>query len=280
MLSDINHNNVKNIYGNKANSLNKLIALGYKAPNGFVISTWEYANFLKKNNLFNFIKKQINNANLKSIESLNSVYKEISIHFAQSNFSNKVQDQVSSFIKNLSSKKFAIRSSSSYEDMPDASFAGQYNTYLNVSIEDIFSKIKLCYSSLYKPGAIMYRNIKRIPIHVEMAVIIQEMIQPEFAGILFTVSPQKRNCLVIELASGLGEKVVSGSVSPNRYYINRENYKLICLEEKEHFDQSYLKMMVTMALDIEKKFNYPQDIEFAIKNNNIYILQSRNITSL
>lgn len=205
----------------------------------------------------------------------------------------------------------AVRSSASAEDLQIASFAGLYATYLYInSEENLFKRITDCWHSLYSVPAKAYRQRMNIPAHdLKMAVIVQTMIDPKSAGILFTDYPypgRDKNVIIVESNWGCGETVVSGQVTPDRFVVSKDqNYsvlekisgeKEVVLQggklkspaqntlEKQEEDFSLiddeLKRLCRLGDKIERHFGYPQDIEWALTNDKkIFILQSRPITT-
>ena len=113
-----------------------------------------------------------------------------------------------------------------------------------------------------------------------MAVIVQKMINADYGGVAFTIDPIEKKNILIEIVKGGGEKLVSGEVTPNTYHINRHDFSIEQKETTFDFDEKLLRDISKSALKIEKLFNYPQDIEFCLNDNKIFILQSRPITTL
>lgn len=186
-------------------------------------------------------------------------------------------------LKKLEKDKVAVRSSANCEDQINSSFAGQFETYLGVFKDKIFDKIKQCWVSVFTEQVFTYCNFHQIDFSsIKMAVIIQEMIMAEKGGVIFTrdVFNHNKDKVIIETAKGLGEKVVSGLVNPQRMIFSKEKKK--CIEgaiglEKQVLTLNEAEKLFKIALKIEKIFGQPQDIEWAIENNIIYILQSRPI---
>ena len=203
----------------------------------------------------------------------------------------------------------AVRSSATAEDLPTASFAGQQSTYLNIYGENALIKaIKDCWASLFEPRAIYYRvqnNFEHMK--VGLAAVVQMMVQSERAGVIFTVDPlyQDPSILSIEAGYGLGEVVVSGQVTPDTYRVDKESFNLIDkniskqtwmiakikgenrhvnikeeMQDKQKLSDTEIKDLARLAAKIEQHYNFPQDIEYAIEKGNIYIVQSRPITTL
>ena len=176
---------------------------------------------------------------------------------------------------------FAIRSSATVEDLAKASFAGQYDTFLNIKKQDVIKHVKKCWDSINTERAQFYRKQHKIKGKILMAVIVQEMVKADFAGIVFTIDPVHKKNILIETAPGLGEAIVSGKLTPNDYFVDRTTFEIVDKKiNTKELDKKIIKELAKTSLEIEKLFASPQDIEFATKNNQIFILQSRPITTL
>ena len=185
--------------------------------------------------------------------------------------------ELDSFLKE--DKKYAVRSSGIDEDSKTSSFAGIYDSYLNVKKDDVINKIFEVYNSAFSKRAIDYRTINNLNTeNIKMSVIIQEMIDADFAGVINTINPITNNPdeIVICVDEGLGEKIVDGSSDGSVYNVNGKN---ITLNGKNILNKKKIKKLVEFTKVIQNKTNRFQDIEFAIKNNKIYFLQTRDITT-
>jgi pyruvate,water dikinase len=188
--------------------------------------------------------------------------------------------EITSALGKLKGSKFAVRSSATAEDLLTASFAGQQDTYLNVAKKDVVESVKKCWASLFTPRAIYYRHEKKIPHDVAMAVVVQEMVQAEYAGVMFTLDPVMKKYVLVEAATGLGEKVVSGSVTPSSFMLDRKDFEIKEKNIQYKIDEEIIKKIAKIGLSIEKHYSKPQDVEFGVKNGEVFILQSRAITTL
>jgi len=230
------------IAGGKGASLGEMTQAGIPVPNGFVIITDAYNKPLDEKEIFAAFDK------LKTIH-------------------------------------VAVRSSATAEDSNNTSWAGQLETYLNVTREKLIESIKKCWASINTNRAICYAKENKIPKSKQkVAVVIQKMIDSHISGVMFTANPvtSSRDQIVLESCFGLGESLVQGLVTPDSFLIDKKNLKIISqnivLRTLSH-DQ--VLDLTKLAIEIEKHYNYPQDIEWAIdKNNKIFILQSRPITTL
>jgi pyruvate,water dikinase len=207
--------------------------------------------------------------------------------------------------------RVAVRSSATAEDLAGASFAGQQETILNVTGgDDLLDAVLRCWSSLYTSQAIFYRHQRGFDgTQVSMAVVVQQMVDAEKSGVIFTVDPVTRNRfnMVIEAVWGLGEGIVSGAFTPDHYKLDRETYEVIhefvprkplmytrgsgghgVVKSEVPSDRvsarvladAELRELVDLGNRIEEHFGCPQDIEWGIEGGRIYLLQSRPITCL
>lgn len=175
--------------------------------------------------------------------------------------------------------RYAVRSSSTAEDMPANSFAGQQDTYLNVSgFENIKKAINHCFASINNERALHYREKNGINTF-SMAVVLQEMVDPDYSGVMFTADPSSSDRLttIIEAVSGLGEELVSGRKIPTRYKIKNGN---IQKSGENKISDEKIYELVQIGKNIQNSFGSEQDIEWCLKDNTFYIVQSRPITTL
>jgi len=264
--------------GNKAQSLMQLKNNGFCVPDGFVLDSDTFDEIIKTNGLdgkINELLSKINKNNIREISSgLINLFGEIKI-------TENIVSEISNFLQN---KKYAVRSSGLKEDLAGFAFAGQYRTFLNVEgIEEICKSIIECYKSMYREGVLSYLIDNELGVSdLKMAVVVQEMVEADISGIVFTVNPLSGNDkeIVAEAAKGLGDEIVSGRVNPERYLYN-------WFEGKEAYDvtnklltrEKFLEL-AKMALDIQILYGFPCDIEFAIRHEKIYFVQARAITKI
>jgi pyruvate,water dikinase len=203
----------------------------------------------------------------------------------------------------------AVRSSATAEDLPDASFAGQQETFLNITEEDLLDRVRDCWASLFSQRAIYYRTRQGFPHdQVDIAVVVQQMVDADQSGVMFTSHPSTGEPrVIIEAAWGLGEAVVSGSVSPDNYVVSREHHtveevtiadkKLMHVKDPETgatseipvpderreervLSDEDLKRLVELGERVEEHYGTPQDVEWAMVDDEIFMLQSRPITTI
>lgn len=289
--------------GGKANSLNELSDVDIAdVPRGFVVTTEAYREHMREvheedlDDLLQQDNIHEKSSELRSMileEDLSERLSQLILEEYDSNFSDDVM--------------VAVRSSATTEDSEEDSFAGQQDTYLNVQRSNLVDKVKQCWASMFTERACVYREKKNISHDkAEMAVIVQEMVDADVSGVMFTNHPiTGEDRLVVESAWGLGEGVVSGEVTPDRFVLNNENGDIIEEElptkkqmfqwdgsdtsirdvpsdkrESRTLDDSNLSHLSDIANQIRENHGEPQDIEWAISDGEIYVLQSRPITSI
>lgn len=297
-----------NLVGGKGANLGEMTKAGFPIPDGFCITTEAYKEFIKYNNLAGFISQTVNDAN---IENISVIGERIRKRISNSEIPEGVKAEIRRvFLKAGSDNYYAVRSSATAEDLAFASFAGQQDTYLNIKGEDsIIDSVRKCWASLFTDRAILYRiqnNIKHEKVH--MSVVVQNMVIPEVSGIMFTADPVSghRGIISIDASYGLGEALVSGLVSPDIYKYNKSDDKVesktisdkklaiipvkgggtkreeLTVEKsmKQVMEESKIKILAELGIKIEKYYGSPQDIEWCLEKDKIYIVQSRPITSL
>jgi pyruvate,water dikinase len=191
-----------------------------------------------------------------------------------------VEREIRLALAELGDPPVAVRSSATAEDLPDASFAGQQDTYLNVVGADaVLHHVRRCWASLFTERAIAYRNEHHIDYRrVRMAVVVQTMVPAEVAGVLFTADPITSNRTVtsIEAVRGLGESLVSGMANPDRYRVRKGRIE----RNGSLLSDSQILRLERLGREIEAHFGDPQDIEWCLVGDEISIVQSRPITTL
>jgi pyruvate,water dikinase len=181
-------------------------------------------------------------------------------------------------------KKYAVRSSFAVEDGKNLSYAGQFDTLLNVKKEDLKNAVEKVFQSQQNQNVHQYNEINGIEMEsLGGRVIIQEMVDAEISGVIFTANPLGiLNETVITIGQGLGSNVVEDRVDTTSYFYNRDDNTYYCEQQNSSplIDEYMLKKLLRLSNDIQKIFGYNVDIEFAIKSNHIFVLQARAITTL
>ena len=233
-FSEVNKSDIP-LVGGKGANLGEMINRGFPVPPGFIVTAEAYYLLIEKNNLQPQIKELIGQLDPQDSTQLNEISKKIKKLILKTEVPDEINQQITKHYQKLSSGSqpalVAARSSATAEDLPDASFAGQQETYLNVRGEkNLLEKVKQCWASLFEPRAIFYREEKGFDhFEVGIAVPVQRMIQSEVAGIMFTINPvsNDKNQIVIEAIYGLGEKIVQGAYTPDHYLVQKNSWKIL-----------------------------------------------------
>jgi pyruvate, water dikinase len=314
-FEEITKNDI-NIAGGKGANLGEMVHAQIPVPPGFVVTATAYFDFLKETKVMDEIE-----AMLKGLDSNDSkLLQEISARCREKVSGADMPSYMVSEIKNayrkLGGGLVAVRSSATAEDLPDASFAGQQRTFLNIQGEEsVVKAVQECWASLFESRAIFYRNEQGYDhFKVGIAVPVQRMIQSESAGVMFTVEPltSDRSKILIEAIFGLGEAIVSGDLTPDQYSLDKKTMIIIDkkivkqewqlvrnLEAKSSDLDTNIKMPVPAnkqeaqkILDedivnlakigtiLEDHYNAPQDVEWAKEGKNLYIVQTRPVTTM
>lgn len=287
---------------------------GIPVPQGFIVTADAYYAFLDKTKLREKIRRQLSDFNPEDTKRLDSIAKEIQKDILAAKIPTDIIKEIEESYEKLAEKLrqpnplVAVRSSATAEDLPDASFAGQQETYLNVrGKKEVVIHVKRCWASLFAPRAIYYRAIKKFDhFKVGIAVPVQKMVQSDKSGVLFTVDPVTgdRGKIIIEAGWGLGEAIVSGAVTPDRYVVDKKTLQLLNkeihkqtwkialsgngdkhvavpahLQQLEKLTEKEVGELARIARNIEAHYAFPQDTEWAIENGEIYFVQARPVTT-
>ncbi|NUN11756.1 phosphoenolpyruvate synthase [Candidatus Micrarchaeota archaeon] len=305
--------------GGKGANLGEMTQAGLPVPPGFAVSAQAYFDFIKANNLETIIKEKTQDLNREDSKELQKASEEIKNALIQSEVPSDIRYEIvkaynklctTSFIPSESDFKYvAVRSSATAEDLPEASFAGQQATFLNIKgTNEVVIAVKKCWASLFEARAIYYRKEQGFDdLSVGLSAIVQLMVESEKSGIMFTADPfdSDDSKIVIEAGFGLGEAIVSGSVTPDRYVIDKASMKVLSkdvakqermiakqgsttewvevpeeIQEIQKLKENEITELAKYGKQIEEHYQHPQDIEWAVENGKVYIVQSRNITTL
>ena len=314
-FTDVSLEDVASV-GGKGASLGEMTHAGIPVPPGFVVTTDVFTQFLEGNHLAGRVRQLLAGLDANNSALLNERSHQIKRLLLGTAILPEIATEVRHAYHKLGAGLVAVRSSATAEDSPEASFAGQQSTYLNVTgDEEVLRAIRECWASLYEPRAIFYR-IEQGFAHedVVIAVVVQRMVQADRSGVMFTVEPVSNdtNRLTIEAAYGLGEAVVSGAVTPDLFQVDkgklaiverkiaRQEWKLVhnakpsakdaeaniratIPPEEQRLPKLTDKQVTDLArlgLYLEQHYRAPQDIEWAYEASSFYILQSRPITTL
>ncbi len=313
-IVDVNELHVEDIpiVGGKGANLGELTNAGFPVPEAFVLTTASYDYFIKSAKLMDRINGALSGIDRSSDDSLAEASAKIRGMFEECGIPEDLKKEIVSRYKLLFPKGkkgfVAVRSSATAEDLPDASFAGQQETYLNVVDEDdLFDKIRKCWSSLFTARAIAYREKQGFAHEdVKLAVVVQRMVNSEFSGIMFTVDPNSgAKQIVIEAGYGLGEAIVGGEVTPDTYVVDKQKMEVIKKRissqawkyvrgakggcEKQDIPGDMIKAqkipdariqeIAEIGRQIEIHYEKPMDMEWCIEDDKAYIVQARPITA-
>jgi pyruvate,water dikinase len=305
------------LVGGKNANLGEMIGAGLRVPPGFSVTTDGYLAFLEKNHIGAEIAAALASLDPEDVVELDKTAVRIRSLVTKAPVPVEIRDAIRNGYDQLRRKcamerpPVAVRSSATAEDLPTASFAGQQDTYLWVEGDErVVEHVRRCWASLFTPRAISYRIKNDFPHEkVLISVGIQKMVNSKCAGVMFTLNPTDGDLskVVIEGSWGLGETVVSGSVNPDKFVVDKvvleinertisnkhvecaydgkkgevthdqvapERQVQCCLEDRE------IKELVSLAKEIEAHYGHPQDIEWAIDRDlpfplNMFIVQSR-----
>lgn len=269
--------------GNKAKSLMQLKSTGFNVPDGIVLDSDAFDEILEFNNIADDIREIITSIVITNEEdNIKEVSTQIEKLLEELQLPDDIVCPINYNIKD--GVKYAVRSSGIKEDMLGHSFAGQYDTYLDVEgRENVIEAIFKCYKSLYSVNVLRYLVDNKFNLdELKMAVVVQEMVDSTFSGVLFTVNPITGNDkeIIAEVIRGNGEKYVSGKINGSTYRYNWNEQKLECNDEEELVSEKLVKKLMLEALRMQAFYGYPCDVEFAINNNQIWFLQARPITKI
>ncbi|NUE01989.1 phosphoenolpyruvate synthase [Halorubraceae archaeon YAN] len=309
-LDDVRADDIETV-GGKAASLGELLGAELPVPPGFVVTAGTYRHFIEKAEIDEelFEAMDIDTEDSAALATAEETAYDL---IMGTPLPEEVRTEILEAYRSIGDDEeafVAVRSSATAEDLPDASFAGQQETFLNVTEQKLLHRVKECWASLFSQRAIYYRNRQGFPHHeVDIAVVVQQMVDAEKSGVMFTSHPSTGEPrIIIEAAWGLGEAVVSGTVSPDNYVVDRETatietatiatkkVKLVKdpqtgetteLEvDEEHRDKQVLsdgeiEKLVELGEIVEAHYGTPQDVEWAIVDGDVFMLQSRPITTI
>src|SRR5215208_4485080 len=299
--------------GGKGANLGELSRAGLPVPPGYVVTTTAYDTFVEANGIGDAIVGRTLATRADDPASFEEVAEGIRALFSGGKVPEEMGDEIRAAYQQLGEDALetpvAVRSSATAEDLPAMSFAGQQETYLNVrQAEALLERVKNCWASLWTARGMAYRARQGVdPATVSLAVVVQRMVESEAAGVMFTANPSngRRNEATISAAWGLGESVVSGSVTPDSIVVEKGSGRVISCEisnkevmtaytesgtEEQPVPEAQRRQPVLddeMAVElasygarIEELYGTPQDIEWALSDGELFILQARPITAL
>ncbi|MBU0619350.1 phosphoenolpyruvate synthase [Patescibacteria group bacterium] len=302
------------LVGGKAANLGEMLQAGFPVPPGFALTASAYFHILEINNIGPQIKETFKFTNVDRPEELNQASQRIKRLIKRATIPEDLVKQTIRAYEQLGGSRLkhayvAVRSSATAEDLPGASFAGQQETFLNVRGEaNLIEAIRGCWASLFEPRSIFYREQKGFDhFQVGISATIQRMIQSDISGIMFTIDPVKndKTKIVIEAIWGLGEKIVQGTYTPDRYIVNKADLKIFFRQiipqkkklvlsrgqnkelkvkrskiNKVKLSDQQIITLAGLGQKIQQHYFFPQDIEWAIEKDRLYIVQARPVTTM
>ncbi|HEQ71385.1 MAG TPA: phosphoenolpyruvate synthase, partial [Spirochaetia bacterium] len=302
------------LVGGKGANLGEMTAAGIPVPQGFIVTASAYFDFIEKTGIRDRIKSILDPVNVHDSRQLQDAAAQVQEIIKQAPMIPELAKEIESAYAQMGSGLVAVRSSATAEDLPEASFAGQQATFLNIEGgAEVVKAVQNCWASLFGARAIFYRQEQGFEhFKVGIAVPVQRMVQSEAAGVMFTVEPNTSDLskITIEAVLGLGEMIVSGDVTPDHYLVDKQSETIIKKEIKKQewklvkagkptaedpnikinltpLEQAAQKItdeeIITLAKlgnKLEQHYGHPQDVEWAREGGKMYIVQTRPVTTI
>ncbi len=303
------------LVGGKGANLGEMTNANIPVPPGFIVTSSAYFDFLQKTKLSAKIRKLLKTVDINNSRELQQVAAQVRELISRAPMPPETAREIEQAYIKMGEGMVAVRSSATAEDMPDASFAGQQRTFLNVhGGKEVITAVQECWASLFEARAIFYREEQKYDhFNVGIAVPVQKMVQSKNSGVMFTVDPETddRSKIIIEAVLGLGEAIVGGEITPDFYIvdkdeltinlkeINRQEWQLIRNPAVTNNNEANIKVplsparqrqqklvdediiqLARLGKQIEEHYQFPQDIEWAKENNHFFIVQTRPVTTI
>ncbi len=306
-FKDVNKNDIP-LVGGKGANLGEMVKAGIPVPDGFVVTAKAYFDFINATSLKKKIMTELSGLDVDDSDKLMKASENIKTAILQAEMPRELIEEVKEFYMELcgeNDKYVAVRSSATAEDLPEASFAGQQESFLNIKgWKSVAQHVQKCWASLFTARAIFYRQENKFShLKVGIAVPVQLMCQSDMSGIMFTVNPvtNNRDEISVEGAYGLGQPVVSGEITPDQYTVDKKSWKILSknivsqdwqltmdgntpistkYKKKQKLTDKQIVDLAKIGAMIEEHYGKPQDIEYGIEKGRILIVQSRPVTTL
>ena len=294
--------------GGKGANLGEMTRAGLPIPPGFVVTAEAYQNFLQSTGLSERIARELEGLDVEDTDHLNASAAAIQEELLSMDMPDALKHEILEAYHQLSERFVAVRSSATSEDTEAASFAGMNRSFLNVfGDEELIAKVRECWASLYGARVIYYRARRQISEPPAIAVVIQAMVNAEKSGVMFSANPTTgdRQEVVIEAAWGLGEVVVGGEITPDTLVVNKATRKVVSRQigfkefkvvrgeggENERIEledweaqapvltSGEVQQLLELAFRVEDHYGAPQDMEWAIADKKLYLVQTRPVTA-
>jgi len=303
------------LVGGKGANLGEITQAQIPVPPGFIVTAPTYTRFLEQAGLRPTIQNLLSPLDYNDSARLQEVSEEIKSLIRSAPVPQQIAAEIKQAYRQLGGGPVAVRSSATAEDLADASFAGQQATFLNVVGEgEVVDAVRACWASLFEARAIFYRADKGFEhLKVAIAVPVQRMVQSSRSGVMFTLEPVSgdRSKIAIEAVFGLGEAIVSGELTPDLYVLDKASLRILEkrvvnqerqfvrnpeagaedgtniwlavpgeLREQQKLSDEQIVALAAIGKQVEEHYNFPQDIEWAEEEGELYILQTRPVTAL
>lgn len=317
-FKDISKEDIAQVGGKGAN-LGEMYNMNFPIPPGFFVTAQTYKEFIEKTGIVNDIKRILSHLNVEDTAALQERANQIQKLIVTTPVTEQIKQEIVEAYSALNTETMigpgqdvfvAVRSSATAEDLPEASFAGQQATYLNVKgKEQLIKAVRMCWASLFTARAIYYREKNHFDhMKVFISVVVQKMVNSDSAGIVFSINPatNKRDEIVIEAVHGLGETAVSGQVNPDVYLVDKEemmiktrslrmqkwglfrsrdgqNVKQLIpdnVDKQQVISDEIILQLANYSKKLEEHYKKPQDSEWAVEKGKVYIVQTRPVTTL
>jgi pyruvate, water dikinase len=298
------------LVGGKGANLGEMTKAGLPVPQGFIVTSDAYYRFIKEKKIDAYIHKWTQGLDPEDSKKLNKISSELQKAMKEFQLPADLIKEIERAYDQMHEGPVAVRSSATAEDLPDASFAGQQATFLNIEGKtQLIKAIRECWASLFEARAIYYRTVNKFDhLKVGIAVPVQKMVQSEISGIMFTVDPvgQDLEKITIDAGLGLGEAVVSGSITPDHYVVSKKDLKIVSKEigaqewqiirakdgsnkhvnltkeqkEGQKLTDEQIVALAKIGQQVEDHYGKPQDTEWAYENGSFFMVQARPVTTL
>jgi len=302
------------LVGGKGANLGEMTNAQISVPPGFIVTSSAYFDFLQQTKLIDKIRQPLEYIDINDSKKLQEAAAQVRQLISQAAMPPEIAEEIKQAYRKMGRGLVAVRSSATAEDLPEASFAGQQRTFLNVQgDEEVVAAVQGCWASLFEARAIFYRVQQNYDhFKVGIAVPVQRMVQSEASGVIFTLEPvsSDQSKIAIEAVLGLGETIVSGDVTPDHYIVSKDGMKIVekqiarqewklVRSDRGKGEEANIKITLTpeeqaqqkisdddiialakIAKHLEDHYQFPQDIEWAKENNELFIVQTRPVTTI
>jgi len=302
------------LVGGKGANLGEMTNANIPVPPGFIVTAGTYFDFLEQAGITDQIRNLLAPLDIHDSKQLQEIAGKVQKLILDAPMPPEIAREIEQAYIKMGEGLVAVRSSATAEDLPEASFAGQQATFLNIRGEkDVVTAVQECWASLFGARAIFYRQEQGFEhFKVGIAVPVQRMVQSESAGVMFTVEPTSsdRSKIVVEAVLGLGEMIVSGDVTPDHYVVSKDEMKIIHKEikrqewklikkeggkgkednikvdltpeeqAKQKLTDNDIMTLAKIGINLEDHYQIPQDVEWAKENGKLFIVQTRPVTTI